>query len=78
MSKKRGNIETDIRLHLVGTKKSKNDSDDDSVEFVESKSTSKVSLKVPRNIQAPNDGNMEKSSTVNVSTNQTAELKSFL
>ena len=78
MSKKRGNIETDIRLHLVGTKKSKNDSDDDSVEFVESKSTSKVSLKVPRNIQAPNDGNMEKLSTVNVSTNQTAELKSFL
>ncbi len=78
MSKKRGKTETDIRIHLMGTKKSKNDSDDDSVEFVESKFTSKVSTKVSRDIQVPEATTMAKSSAANASTNQTAELRSFL
>ncbi len=79
MSKKRTKQETDIRVHLVGAKKTKNDSDDDSVEFVESKSSIKARPSTSRDTKVSDVTNsVPATSSSTVSTGHSAELKSFL
>ena len=79
MSKKRTKQETDIRVHLVGAKKTKNESDDDSVEFVESKSSLKARPSTSRDTKVSDVTNsVSATSSSTVSTSHSAELKSFL